>query len=353
MEQRKENRMKILVTHPRQWASSPLQKELGVEVRHVSAGGPLPRRLDGQLSFDGIGEVFTEKGTEELIQAAGEFQPDVLLFGIHFGFPGEVLKKIRRVSTGTKFVMHYTDQRESVPRQVRIYQGMLDLFLVTNKDPVDHARYKNFGIMPVRTFYDGVDLQEYRPKAIQPEFDCYFGGNNFYGLDLELQKRKVTLAQMLSKFPGSHYRQEFLNLVNDRFRLIIRGQWGWDKSVFQVKPALFCPNEVDGMMEAKIILSTFNIKFEGLVTRRIFRSLASGRMFLTEHCSGMEEHFQNHRDLVWFETPEEGLDLIRYYLEHPVERERIASAGRSLIKKHHTFDSRLREFVNITQEVFG
>ena len=349
---RDRQQMKILVTHPRQWASSPLQKELGVEVRHVSIGGSLPRRLDGSLSFDGIGEVATEKGLAELIRVAGEFQPDVFLFGIHFEFPGEVLKKMRHVSTGTKFAMHYTDQRESVPRQVRLYQGLLDLFLVTNKDPADHARYKSFGILPVKTFYDGVDLGEYHPKAVVPEFDCYFGGNNFYGLDLELQKRKVTLAQMLSKFPGSHYRQEFLNLVNDRFRLLIRGQWGWDKSAFNVKPALFCPHEVNGMLEAKIILSTFNIKFEGLITRRIFRSLASGRMLLTERCSGLEEYFQNHRHLVWFETPEEGLDLIRYYLEHPTERDRIAAAGLDLVRRHHTFDSRLREFVNIAREVF-
>lgn len=344
--------MKILVTHPRQWQDSPLQKELGVEVRRVSLGGDLPKRLDGSVSFDGIGEVATEAGLAAFDRAVQEFQPDVLLFGIHFNFGREVLARARKLAPGMRACVHYTDQREHVPRQLRQYEGMLDLILVTNQDPPDHARLRNHFGVQVRAFYDGVDLKEYRPKAIVPDFDCYFGGNDFYGLDSELQRKKVTQADMLAKFPGSFFRREFLALVNDRYRLVIRGQWGWDKSRFNVKKPLFCPREVDGMLEARIVLSTFNVKMHGLITRRTLRSLASGRMYLTEHCPGMEDHFTNDEHLVWFERPEEGLDLIRYYREHHAERERIAAAGRKLVARRHTFDCRLRDFVNIVREVF-
>jgi len=344
--------VKILTTHPRQWAESKLQKDLGVEVRHASLGGELPKRLDGSVSFDGIGDVATEAGLLGFLDEVKTFQPDVLLFGIHFNFPREILIRARKLAPNMKCLMHYTDQRDSVSSQVRQYQGLLDMLLVTNADTADHARYRNFGSVQVRAFYDGVDTREYRPKAIVPEFDCYFGGNDFYGLDAELQRKHQDPSTMLAKFPGAFFRQEFLGLVNDRFRLVIRGQWGWDKSRFNVKQALFCPREVDGMLEARIILSTFNVKRHGLITRRMLRSLASGRLFLTEHCPGMEEHFRNHEHLVWFERPEEGLDLIRYYLEHPAERDRIASAGRAFVAKRHSFDCRLRDFVNIVREVF-
>lgn len=344
--------MKILVTHPRHWAVSKLQRELGVEVRSASLGGDLPKRLDGNVSFDGIGEVATEKGLEGFLAQVREFQPDVLLFGIHFNFGAEVLKKARALAPGMRACMHYTDQRESVARHVCQYDGLLDLLLVTNSDPRDHARLKARLGVQVRTFLDGVDLVEYRPKAILPEFDCYFGGNDFYGLDAELRRKGMDQGDMISKFPGSFYRREFLGLVSDRFSLVIRGQWGWDKSRFHVKRPLFCPREVDGMMEGRTILNTFNVKLHGLVTRKMLRSLASGRLLVTEHCPGIEERFGNHRELVWFERPEEGLDLIRYYLEHPAERDRIAAAGRRLVAKRHTFDCRLKDFVNVAREVF-
>jgi hypothetical protein len=343
--------VKILCTHPRQWEASA--KAAGVEVRRVSIGGELPKRLDGSVSFDGIGEMATTKGIHALLEEAERFQPDIFLFGIHFQFSLEVLQLLQRKCPNVKLVMHYTDQRDTVPRQVSQYRGMIDLLLVTNKDPGEHARYKAFLNAPVYTFYDGVDLREYRPKAVVPDFDCYFGGNDFYALDGELMRRGSTQEEMLAKFPGSYYRQGFLGLVNDRFRLIIRGQWGWDRSKFNVKPMLFCPREVDGMLEAKIVLSTFNVMRQGLITRRMLRSLASGRMFLTQHCDGMEEHFENHKHLVWFHTPEEGLDLIRYYLEHESERERVGTAGRALVSKRHSFDCRLKDFVNIAREVFG
>jgi hypothetical protein len=344
--------MKILVTHPKQWQDSPLQKELGIEVRHVSLGGDLPKRLDGSVSFDGIGEVATELGILTFLDEVKTFQPDVLLFGIHFNLTADVIKRSRRLAPNMRCAMHYTDQRDSVPSHVRQYVGSIEALLVTNKDARDHAQYRNLGGLEVRTFYDGVDAKIYRPKAIVPEFDCYFGGNDFYGLDSEMRRKHQNAEKMLAKFPGSFFRQEFLGLVNDRFRLVIRGQWGWDKSRFNVKQALFCPREVDGMLEARIILSTFNVKLQGLITRRMLRSLASGRMFLTEHCLGMEDLFTNHKHLVWFERPEEGLDLIRYYLEHPAERDRIASAGRAHVAKRHSFDCRLRDFVNIVREVF-
>jgi len=342
--------MRILVLHPRHWVSSDAAKKLGVEVRHFSIGGESPHRLDGKISYDGIGEKTNYDIIKKLIEVFSEFKPDVFLFGIHFGLYRKYLIECKKVSPATKFVMHYTDQRNSLSRQVQEYLGILDLILITNNDPHDVARYKAVGL-PIRTFYDGVDPLEYRPKPIIPEYDCYFGGNDFYGLEMILRKKNQG-TEMLEKFTGAYFRSAFMMLVNERFRLIIRGQYGWSPN-FGVKPMLFSPREIDGMLESKILLSTFNLKYHGLITRRILRCLASGRMLLTEYCPGMEEHFQNHEHLVWFNSADEGLDHIRYYLEHPIERNRIARSARKLVLKRHTFDRRLEEFVGLIKENFG
>jgi spore maturation protein CgeB len=58
----------------------------------------------------------------------------------------------------------------------------------------------------------------------------------------------------------------------------------------------------------------------------------------------MEEDFENHKDVVWFHTLGEGLDLIRYYLDHDAEREEIAWNGWRRAMEAHTFEHRLAEF---------
>lgn len=344
--------MKILALHPKEWSLDPAQGKLGVEVRHVSIGGPAPKRLDGKISYDGIGEVATPDGLLELAKAMRDFRPDYLLFGIHFGLSREELEGLKKLSPDTRIVMHYTDQRNNLSKHVRQYRGLLDLILVTNKDGADFSRYRAFGFDCVKTFYDGVDVKVYRPKPVKPEFEVYFGGNDFYELEMEL-RRQNQQTFMLDKFTGAHFRHAFLEQVALRHRLVIHGQWGWDKSKFLVRPMLFCPREVDGMLEGKLIVSTFNLRLRGLITRKLLRSLASGRMVITEFCDGMEEHFENRRHLAWFHSMDEGLDLIRYYLDHEREREAIGLAGRKLIGQRHTFHDRLVDFIKIVREVFG
>jgi len=344
--------MKILALHPKDWASDPAQKKLGVEVRHVSVGGIAPRRLDGKISFDGIGEVATPEGLVELEKAARDFRPDYFFFGIHFNMGQDVLRAFKAASPDTKFIMHYTDQRNSLSKHVRQYGGLLDAILVTNRDGADFSRYRAYGFDIVKTFYDGVDVGVYRPKPVKPFFDVYFGGNNFYELEMDLRRRGQSTF-MLDKFTGAHFRSVFLEQLALRHRLVVYGQWGWDKAKFNFRPMLFCPREIDGMLEGKIIVSTFNLRFRGLITRKLLRSLSSGRLVVTEYCEGLEEHFENGKHLVWFNTMEEGLDLVRYYLEHDKERENIGREGRKLIAQRHTFHDRLVDFIKIMREVFG
>lgn len=342
--------VKILVTHPRHWESMVAPE--GVEVRHVSIGGPVPRRMNGQVSYDGIGEVVTDGGLTELHEIARAWKPDFFLFGIHMGFEKHALERFRSISPGTRFVMHYTDQRPSVSKFVKEHIGLLDLLLVTNTDKNDHRMYFRSGIPRVRVLYDGIDLREYWPQPMNPKWDVFFGGNNFWQVHLWMERNKNNTAPWIRKFSGARFRHVLLEELDRHCELLIRGEWGWNETDLNVKPPLFHPHYLNAMREGRIILSTINMPKYGLITRRMFRSIASGRMYLTQYCPGMEDHFENHRHMVWFHTVEEAIDLVRYYLAHDGAREKIAAQGRALVASCDTFHHRLGQFVQILKEAF-
>jgi hypothetical protein len=79
----------------------------------------------------------------------------------------------------------------------------------------------------------------------------------------------------------------------------------------------------------------------GYTSNRLYNILSAGGFCLTLYYPGIEDQFENHKHLVWFETPEEAVRLAKYYLKHPKERKKIAKAGKRHYNKHHTGKKRL------------
>jgi len=345
-------KIRVVALHPKEWGSG-LYKVDGIEVKHVEIGGNIPRRVNGNISYDGIGQVVTDEGFDNLRKTVTQFQPHILLFGIHIGFTSQHLKKLKARCRFIKFWMHYTDQRPSVSKFIKEHEDLIDVLLITNSDQRDFDLYQKSDISIVDTFFDGVSPREYYPLPIQAKYDVFFGGNNFWGLNRILEGRKVNHpAPWIRKFTGAKFREDIILEINDCFDLIVRGENGWDdyKDVLNLQPMTFHPNYLRSLREAKINFNTINVRRYGLLTRRFFRAIASGRLFMTEHCDGLENHFTNHKHLVWYRGVEECLDLIKYYLDHDNEREKIAANGRKEILAKHTFEIRLQEFEKLARK---
>lgn len=348
--------VKILALHPSDWAHGRYAGAHGCEVRHVSIGGPAPTRLDGSVAFDGIGERVTRDGIEDLLRVAREFRPDVILFGIHFGLTKATLQVAAKAAGGARLVMHYTDQRDGIPKEVEQYSGAIDLLLLTNTDADDHAKYEGAGFNTA-TFYDGISPTEYHPTHAPPQWQAVFAGNNFAGLVRQLRKRRMDVPPGID-FPGGEFREQFLQAVVDAgVRLSIRGRYGWDRfaarpqHLVNVGSPAYHPNYLSVLHSGAVVLNTYNVPLPGLLTRRLWRSVASGRLYLTQYVPGLEQHFVDGVHLAWFKTIEEGVDKLRWYLDHEDERKQVARQGAELVHTRHTWRHRLVEFKDlITRE---
>jgi len=336
--------LRILALHPKAWSVGGYASMYGCDVRHVEIGDPVPMRWDGHRSFDGIGQRTTRCGIEKLLEAAREFAPHVILFGIHHELTRETLEAARRAAGGAKLVMHYTDQRVDVPKEVTKYDGSIDLLLLTNTDRADHAKYHQAGLK-TEVLWDGVESREYHPTHEPAVCDAFFGGNNFAGLAESIRSAGMVVPAGI-EFTGSLFRDRFLRSVADMCDLRIRGEHGWADWP-NVEPPLYHPNYLAVLHQAKVILNTWNAPRCGLLTRRVWRSMASGRLFLTQYVAGMEDVFENDVHLSWFYSIEEGLDKLAWYLKHDDAREIVADCGARLIFREHTCEKRLAEFKKV------
>ena len=86
---------------------------------------------------------------------------------------------------------------------------------------------------------------------------------------------------------------------------------------------------------------------------RVFEALCSGSLLVTDSApgSGLEEFFQDNEHLVIF-NEENLIERIRFYLEHPEERLKIAQKGRKEVLARHTYDHRAKFLLDTLDDHF-
>jgi len=82
---------------------------------------------------------------------------------------------------------------------------------------------------------------------------------------------------------------------------------------------------------------------------RTFTALGLGAFLLTYPTKGIEEMFEPGKELVLFQTPDEMIEKIRYYLAHDTERKTIAAAGHQKALSQHTYTHRFQRLFQLLQ----
>jgi spore maturation protein CgeB len=81
------------------------------------------------------------------------------------------------------------------------------------------------------------------------------------------------------------------------------------------------------------------------IKARTFEVPGAGGFLLTEAAPGLERYFSISREVATFETPSQLVEKVRYYLDHPDERDAIARAGHTRTMAEHTYERRISEIL--------
>ncbi|MDR2892313.1 MAG: glycosyltransferase [Deltaproteobacteria bacterium] len=94
-------------------------------------------------------------------------------------------------------------------------------------------------------------------------------------------------------------------------------------------------------------------QMKGAVNQRIFDVPAAGAFVLTDWREQIENLFEPGKEVICFHAPEEVPDLLKHYLRHPAERQKITQAARKRILDQHCYEHRLETVISHMRKTFG
>lgn len=195
------------------------------------------------------------------------------------------------------------------PSKRRFHRAILDdfdhIFLAQKDDvPVYRQWHPNVQWLPLAAASD-----QHRDLGLTRDLDVVFVGS----LDPSRHLDRVRLLERLSR----------------RFRVHCQENvWGEDMA------RLFS--------RARIV---FNKSVGGDLNMRVFEAMACGAMLLTDRIdAGLDDLFEDRRHLVTYRERDLE-DLVAHYLAHDDERLAVATSGKDLVLRHHTYDDRARHLL--------
>lgn len=322
----------VVYTRPRNWATGGYGSEV-LDLVYVPISGKTPVKRNGRPVGDGIGDVVTKAGVDELLRVVEERQPDFFFHSIHAKVGAALLAKVRDICPKTRILVMDGNNPDRVSKYVMEHRSFVHGVLLNSQDPGVYRAYMKEGFESKRigTLYDGFIPAEHPAPSVKPIHDCFFAGSNIRG------------PNGFHFYPNGALRQRFMTELAGACKFDFHGykeEWS-----VPVKPRLNYPEYYQAFHRAKIAVNVNHLDLVRYYTRRTIHAGSSGRLYLVKYIPEMEKDFgMNGEHIAWFKTVEEGLELVRYYLEHEKEREEVAARCRALFLEKHTWQARLREF---------
>jgi spore maturation protein CgeB len=272
----------------------------------------------------------------ELMREAAAFRPHLLVVLMGFHIEAGVLAAIRR-ETGAIAVNYATDDpfnpRTGTPELLRSIPEY-DLYATTRRAVVPDlkragvrdVRYVRFGYKSSAHFFD--------PPAVQNEWKRFAADVAFAGeADAD---RLPFFRSLIGAMPD-------LNLA------LYGGLWNRDRQLGR-----YFRGPVRGrdfrmaLSGAKVVVNLVRKVNRDDHVMRTFEGPACGAFMLHERTESHLEVFREGKEAAFFESSDELIDKVRYYLSHEHERERIRQAGHArTLSGGNSYRDRLEEILQI------
>jgi spore maturation protein CgeB len=276
------------------------------------------------------------KTNQTLKQICKDFQPDWIHMQLQFTglISGNVIKEIKSFLPNTIITNWTGDVRAAAQKYFIEISKYVDLSLISSEGQL--KLYRDAGCKNVAYWQIGVDPGKFHPLSD----DIREKMSNKY------KSHIVFCASHSTHFPDSKFRTQIVKEFSSKFgsRFSFYGE-GWPRSFGSSKKGridYYKQNELYN--GSKIILSVnhFN-NIEMYFSDRQLISMASGTLTLSHYIPGLERYFENKKDLVWFRSVDECVQLAKYYLANPDEAREIGKRGAKKVLEQHSYYTRAKE----------
>lgn len=189
------------------------------------------------------------------------------------------------------------------------------------------ARFEQEGLPFYYFPYHAVPSEVFKKKGLPKEYDVVFTGTP-YSCQYDPDKNKLLLA------------------IQDRFDLHVFGnnESGWRSiGIKNAHPPAFDEKLSDIYAKARIVIAISNVQCEGYWSIRTTQALMCGAFTLARFTPQMEKELKDN--VSYFQTIDECLGRIDYYLKNDTRRTRIALRGYEYAQRYLTTQQRLKELI--------
>lgn len=144
-------------------------------------------------------------------------------------------------------------------------------------------------------------------------------------------------------------RKHILNLLSDYYNLVLytdSNNEGLSENInfngyidyYSIMPKVFRGSKINLNLTLRTIKTGIPL--------RVYDVLGAGGFLITNYQSELAEHFEIGKDLVCYESEEDLIYKVDYYLENEDKRREIAANGYNKVKKCHNYEIRLQEIID-------
>lgn len=183
--------------------------------------------------------------------------------------------------------------------------------------------------------------------AIEEFSRCaYWSG---FGEDYEVSKKDIIITEFVGRKCAELERVSFVSELAKKFQFDL-----YTLSNTTAIPHVNNKGAADSRVEmpkvfqcSKINLNMTIKTIESGIPLRIFDIMGNKGFVITNYQSELLDYFVPDEDLVIYESREDLVKKISYYLQHEEERIKIAENGYQKVKRRHTIENRLKDIITI------
>jgi hypothetical protein len=231
-----------------------------------------------------------------------------------------ILQKLKRAGAS---ILNWTgDARVPLPQWYLDMAPHVTMTLFSNDVDTHTLRSRGFRSDFLNIGYDPHVYTPFGDRLLKP-YDVTFMGSNYETIFELGIFRKDMVTRLYDTF-------------GDGFGLF---GYGWDRSAGECGKDP--QREAKIYRSSKMAISLSHYDLQRYFSDRMFRLMGCGTLCLVKSYPGLEIDFTDGENVVVWKTLDELCEKIRYYLEHPQERLRIAKKGAELVEAKHTWYARM------------
>jgi spore maturation protein CgeB len=297
------------------------------------------------FEFDRILEVGKQKFYEELLHAAKEEKPDVVLFFMYSDeLNKETLKELKKYTTtiawfaddSWRFYSYSKFWAKHFTWAVTTYSWMPELYRKAGQPNIIRSQWAA-----------NTSVYEPQPRAEAPAVSFVGGKTGFrQSIVAKLKARGIAVAAFGGGWGGGRISDEtMLSLFsNSKINLGLNPPPGmWTRNA--IGRLLLQPSITSIVPNFHIIgnIQTFLHQNIRQIKARHFEIPACGGFVITQMADDLGSFYKIGEEIVVYEDDRDLAAKIRYYLAHEDERARIAKAAYARTVRDHTYEKRFSD----------